>query len=100
MMMERFISPGIDIHKLMANRPALKSWVNDHASGSWHASATCRMGRADDKNAVVDPQCRVIGVEGLSVADASIMPCVVSANTNLTTIMIGEKTAAAILETT
>ena len=100
MMMERFISPGIDIHALMADRPALKSWVAGHAGGSWHASATCRMGRPDDPRAVVDPQCRVIGVEGLSIADASIMPCVISANTNLTTIMIGEKAAATILETT
>lgn len=100
MMMERFISPGIDIHKLMADKPALKDWVRDHAGGSWHASATCRMGRSDDPKAVTDPQCRVIGVEGLSIADASIMPCVVSANTNLTTIMIGEKAADTILKTT
>jgi choline dehydrogenase-like flavoprotein len=43
--------------------------------------------------AVVDPQCRVYGVEGLRIADASVMPSVVSANTNMPTIMIGERVA-------
>ncbi|MBT6205365.1 MAG: hypothetical protein HOI34_16940 [Rhodospirillaceae bacterium] len=97
-MMDRFVTPGLDTPALMADKPALKDWVRDHAGGSWHASATCRMGAADDPAAVVDPSCRVIGVEGLSIADASIMPCVISANTNLTTIMVGEKAAHHILE--
>jgi choline dehydrogenase-like flavoprotein len=51
------------------------------------------MGARDDRMAVVDPEGRVIGIDGLRVADASIMPSIVSANTNLTTIMIGEKIA-------
>ena len=97
MMMSRFISPGIDTHRLIADNDALRDWVRDHGCGSWHASCTCRIGAADDPRAVVDPDCRVIGVEGLRVADASVMPSVISANTNLTTIMIGEKVADAIL---
>jgi 5-(hydroxymethyl)furfural/furfural oxidase len=95
-MMERFISPGVKIDRLMADNDALTEWVRDHACGSWHASCTCRIGRRDDPRAVVDPSCRVIGVDGLSVVDASVMPCVVSANTNLSTIMIAEKAADAL----
>jgi 5-(hydroxymethyl)furfural/furfural oxidase len=56
-------------------------------------TGTCSMGAMTDKNAVVDPECRVIGVDGLSVADASVMPAVTRANTNLTVIMIAEKLA-------
>jgi 5-(hydroxymethyl)furfural/furfural oxidase len=55
------------------------------------------MGRDDDPLAVTDPSGRVMGVAGLRVADASIMPMVPCANTNLPTIMIGEKLAATIL---
>ena len=96
-MMRRHLSPGVDIHSLVDDDAALRDWVRAHACGSWHASATCRIGAADDPRAVVVPACRVYGVEGLRVIDASVMPCVVSANTNLTTIMIAEKAADAIL---
>jgi 5-(hydroxymethyl)furfural/furfural oxidase len=61
-----------------------------------HAAGTCRMGLPGDPGAVVDPHCRVIGIDGLRVVDASIMPCVPSANTNLPAIMIAEKAADAI----
>jgi choline dehydrogenase-like flavoprotein len=54
---------------------------------TWHPVATCAIG------AVVDPQLRVLGVDGLRVADASIMPSVPGGNTNAATIMIGEKAA-------
>lgn len=60
----------------------------------WHACGTCRMGTADDPCSVVDPEGRVMGTEGLRVVDASIMPEVPRANTNLSTIMIAEHLAA------
>ena len=62
----------------------------------WHACGTCRMGAANDSRSVVDPDCRVIGIEGLRVVDASVMPEVPRANTHLTTIMIAEHMAARI----
>ncbi|BFZ25271.1 hypothetical protein BsWGS_28310 [Bradybaena similaris] len=57
----------------------------------YHPSGTCKMGNASDPTAVVDPQLRVIGVEGLRVADTSIMPDIVSGNTHTPVVMIGEK---------
>jgi len=58
------------------------------------------MGRPDDPQAVDGFACRVIGIEGLRVADASVMPVIPRANTNITTVMIGEKIADAILADT
>jgi choline dehydrogenase len=58
---------------------------------SMHPVGTCTIGQGE--HAVVDPQLRVIGVEALRVVDASVMPTVPGANTNATTIMIGEKAA-------
>ena len=72
---------------------ALDDFVRDNVFGVWHASGTCRMGRADDPGAVVNPGGRVIGTDNLSVADASVMPRLPSANTNVPTLMIAEKIA-------
>ena len=60
-----------------------------------HACGSCRMGAPDDPTAVVDPEGRVLGVDGLRVADASVFPWVTRANTNLTAILVGEKIADA-----
>lgn len=93
LMIENVITPGLKAREMMGDREALRAWIRENACGSWHASGTCRIGRPDDPRAVVDRAARVIGVEGLRVVDASIMPAVISANTMLTTIMAGEKIA-------
>jgi choline dehydrogenase-like flavoprotein len=59
----------------------------------FHPSSTCTTGAREDTNTVVDSTCAVHGIEGLRVADASVMPRVVSANTNLTVVMIAERVA-------
>ena len=72
----------------------LEDWLLAECYEFWHACGTCRMGGPGDPRSVVDPACRVIGIEGLRVVDASIIPEVPRANTNLTTIMIAEHLAA------
>jgi choline dehydrogenase len=79
---------------LPTDRSELAGFVRESAITVWHPAGTCKMGR--DRLAVVDPQLRVHGVDGLRVADASIMPAVPSGNTNAACYMIGEKCAAMI----
>lgn len=72
-------------------------FIREHAESAYHPCGTARMGRRDDPMAVVDPECRVIGVEGLRVADSSIFPRETNGNLNAPSIMTGEKAADHIL---
>lgn len=105
---------GIRLLRRIAGQPAMRPWVaeelapgpgavtdqdlmdfaRDAGNTIYHPAGTCRMGSDHDRLAVCDPELRVRGVAGLRVADASIMPQVVSGNTNAAAIMIGEKCAA------
>ncbi len=76
---------------------AIDAFIRDKVETAYHPSCSCRMGRADDPMAVVDPETRVIGVEGLRVADASIMPSITTGNLNAPTIMLAEKASDHIL---
>ena len=87
----------IDLFELARDRARLKEHVRDNIAGMFHPAGSCRMGRADDCNAVVDPAGRVYGVSGLRVVDASVMPNLIAGNTNVPVIMIAEKMASAIL---
>ena len=87
------ISPGSHVQ----TDEELDAFIRDHAESAYHPCGTCRMGRADDLTAVVDPECRVIGVEGLRVADSSIFPRVTNGNLNAPSIMTGEKASDHIL---
>ena len=72
-------------------------FIRRKAESIYHPVGTCRMGAADDGNAVVDPQLRVRGVSGLRVIDASVMPKLIGGNTNAPTMMIAERAADLIL---
>lgn len=89
----REISPGEDVQ----TDEQLDAFIRDHAESAFHPCGTCRMGRADDPASVVDPECRVIGVEGLRLADSSIFPRVTNGNLNAPSIMVGEKASDHIL---
>jgi choline dehydrogenase len=78
----------------------LDDFIREHAESAYHPCGTAKMGSEDDPMAVVDPQCRVIGVDGLRVADSSIFPRITNGNLNAPSIMVGEKASDHILERT
>jgi len=75
----------------------IDAFIRDKVETAYHPSCSCKMGRADDPMAVVDPATRVIGVDGLRVVDASIMPSITTGNLNAPTLMMAEKAADQIL---
>jgi len=87
------IQPGADVQ----SDAELDAFIAEHAESAYHPCGTCKMARVDDPMAVVDPECRVIGVEGLRVADSSIFPRITNGNLNGPSIMVGEKAADHIL---
>ena len=89
--MQSFIEAEFQPGSAVKSDEELLDYARRRGGTVYHPTSTCKMG--GDPMAVVDPQLRVYGVEGLRVADASIMPTVVSGNTNAAAIMIGEKAA-------
>ncbi|MFC5584016.1 choline dehydrogenase [Nitratireductor kimnyeongensis] len=89
----REIAPG----KTVQSDDELDAFIRDHAESAYHPCGTCRMGAPADAMSVVDAECRVIGVEGLRVADSSIFPRITNGNLNGPSIMVGEKAADHIL---
>ncbi len=87
------IQPGVAVQ----SDADLDDFIRDHAESAYHPCGTCKMGAADDSMAVVDPECRVIGVDRLRVADSSIFPRIPNGNLNGPSIMVGEKAADHIL---
>ena len=87
------IQPGADLQ----TDEELNAFISEHVESAYHPCGTCRMGRRDDPNAVVDPTGQVIGVEGLRVADSSIFPRITNGNLNGPSIMVGEKMSDHIL---
>ena len=82
-------APSLD--RLLNNEELLIKYLKSHAMSVSHVSGTCRMGRPDDPGTVVDAEGRVRGTRGLRVIDASVMPSIPRANTNLVVMMISEK---------
>ena len=87
------ISPGIEI----ATRAEIETWVRANCWHYYHPVGTCRMGPASDRSAVVDSRGKIHGLDNAYVADASIMPVIPRANTNLPALVVGERIARWIL---
>ena len=78
----------------LENDEALNKWLQREVTTGQHLTGTCKMGPKTDPMAVVDQNLKIHGLDGIRVADASIMPETVRANTNVTTMMIGERVAS------
>lgn len=108
---ERVMVAGVKLARELAQQPALKEWIarelspgpevqSDEAISAYvrrtantvyHPAGTCKMGADGDETAVVDPQLRLIGLENIRIADASVFPTMIGVNPNLTCFMIGER---------
>ncbi|SPF75668.1 Oxygen-dependent choline dehydrogenase [Aliiroseovarius pelagivivens] len=94
---EPFVKFEIQPGNALQTDDEIDSFIREHAESAYHPCGTCRMGRADDPMAVVDPELRVIGVDGLRVADSSVFPRITNGNLNGPSIMVGEKASDHIL---
>jgi choline dehydrogenase len=103
---EIFAQPAFDRYRGREIQPGaavqsdeqIDAYIRQRIETAYHPSCSCRMGAPGDNRAVVDPQGRVMGVRGLRVVDASIMPSITTGNLNAPTIMLAEKLADAILD--
>jgi 5-(hydroxymethyl)furfural/furfural oxidase len=91
LVIKRFLLDGVAFSDVIADDRALADFVRKSVFGVWHPTGTCRIGSPSDPHAVVDPDGKVIGIEDLYVSDASLMPRLPTANTNIPTVMIAEK---------
>lgn len=87
------LQPGLEV----SSNDEIDAWVRENIESAYHPCGTARMGQPDDPNVVVDTDCRVLGLTGLRVVDASVFPTVPYGNINAPTIMVAEKAADAIL---
>ena len=87
------IQPGADAR----SDADLDAFIKEHAESAYHPCGTCKMGAKDDPMSVVDPEARVIGVDGLRVAESSIFPQITNGNLNAPSIMVGEKVSDLVL---
>jgi 5-(hydroxymethyl)furfural/furfural oxidase len=99
LIIDTFVTEGVSLRDVLANDKATEDYVVRTLGTSWHPCGTCRMGARSDAQAVVDAEGAVLGISGLFVADASIMPRIPRTNTNLPTIMIAEKLSQSIPQT-
>jgi 5-(hydroxymethyl)furfural/furfural oxidase len=97
-LIDTLVTGGVTLADLLADDATLDAHLNKTVAGVWHPVGTCRMGT--DPLAVTTPQGRVHGVQGLRVCDASVMPSIPCANTNITTIMVAERMADLIKQET
>jgi choline dehydrogenase len=86
-----FVKHEIQPGEALQSDDELNGFIREHVESAYHPCGTCRMGRASDKGAVVNPQGQVIGVDGVRVADSSIFPRITNGNLNAPSIMVGEK---------
>ena len=87
------IQPGLDV----SSDKEIDTWVKQNVESAYHPAGSCKMGRADDSLAVVDKNCKVIGIENLRVVDASVFPTLPNGNINAPVIMVAEKVADIVL---
>jgi 5-(hydroxymethyl)furfural/furfural oxidase len=87
------VTLGVTLDGLINDDDALTAFVRKYVGGTWHPSGTCRMGSEDNPMAVTSPSGEVYGVQNLRVCDASLMPSIPCANTNIPTIMMAERIA-------
>lgn len=95
--MKPYLKHEIQPGEALQSDDELDGFIRQHAESAYHPCGTCKMGAVDDPMAVVDPECRVIGVDGLRVADSSIFPRITNGNLNGPSIMTGEKASDHIL---